>query len=229
MPGDRVPSVPRSALVKEGYPQNLLLSIKITAANEIVLPQEITPDIQAGIEYSLSTLDERERGVIRFRFVDRKKYDEIGKELEISSGRVRQIEMKAFRKLREPRRWNYILYGVEGNLKRRSTQEYQKGYNLGYNTAYKAAEIQQSEPPSAPICTDDIRELPIEALHLSSRSYSCLVRTGYNTVGDILNIDELDICRIRNFGRISSDEVARKLKEIGIENTSWDKFIIEKE
>lgn len=229
MSGDRVQSVPRSTLVKEEYPHNLLLSIKITTANEIVLPQEITPDILAGIEYSLSTLDNRERDIIRFRFLDRKTYDEIGKVFNISNGRARQIEMKAFRKLREPRRWNYILYGVEGNLKRRSAQEYQKGYNLGYNMGYKDAGIRQSEPPSAPLCSEDVKELPLEALHLSSRSYSCLVRAGYCTVGDIFDIDELDICRIRNFGRISSDEVARKLKEIGIENTSWDKFIIEKE
>lgn len=229
MPGGRVPSVQRSTLVKEEYPQNLLLSLKITAANEIEIPQEITSDIRAGIEYSLSTLDERERNVIQLRFVDRKTYDEIGKTFDISNGRARQIEMKAFRKLREPKRWNYIRYGVEGYLERRSTQEYRKGYNLGFNTGYKDAEIHHSEPPSAPRCTEDIKELPLEALHLSSRSYSCLLRAGHKTVGEILKIDELDICRIRNFGRKSSDEVARKLKEIGIENTSWDKFIIEKD
>ena len=229
MPIDRVPSVPRSNLVKEEYPLNLLLSLRITAANELTIPDEITLDINAGIEYSLSTLEERERDVIRLRFMERKTYDEIAKVFEISNGRARQIEMKAFRKLREPRRWNYIFYGVEGNLKRRSKQEYQKGYNLGFKNGYKKAETEQSEPPIAPCCTEGVIALPLEALHLSSRSYSCLVRVGYETVGDIIKIDELDIHRIRNFGCKSANEVALKLKEIGIENTSWDKFILAKE
>lgn len=226
MPGDRVQSVPRSTLIKEEYPQNLLLSLKITTANEIEIPQELTSDIRAGIEYTLSTLDEREREVIRLRFVDRKTYDEIGKVFEISNGRARQIEIKAFRKLREPKRWNYICYGVEGNLKRRCKQEYQKGYNLGFNDGYKKAESDQNKQENLSCCSEDIKSMPLEALNLSKRSLSCMVRVGYKTVGDILKIDESDIYRIRNFGRISSDEVARKLKEIGIENTSWDRFII---
>ena len=223
---DRVPSVSRSTLIKEDYPQNLLLSLKITTANEIELPQELTSDIRAGIEYTLSTLDEREQEVVRLRFIDRKTYDEIGKVFYISNGRVRKIEMKAFRKLREPRSWNYIYYGVDGNLKRRCTQEYQKGYNLGFSDGYKKAESDQNKKDNISCCTEDIKDLPLEALNLSKRSLSCMIRVGYKTVGDILKIDESDIYRIRNFGRISADEVARKLKEIGIENTSWDKFII---
>ena len=229
MPIDRVPSVPRSKFVKEEYPNNLLLSIQITTANEIEVPNEITSDIIAGIEYSLSTLDERERRVLHLRFVDRKKYEEIGDELNVSVVRARQIEMKAFCKLREPKRWNYIRYGVNGNLKSCMEMEYQKGYADGYKAGCKESSTHQEEAPSAPISNDDFRKLGIEILNLTKRSYSCLHRAGYNTIGDILSIDVHGINRIRNFGRISANEVAKKLSELGMENSEWNKFIIKED
>lgn len=45
----------------------------------------------------------------------------------------------------------------------------------------------------------------------------------------ISSIDVHGINRIRNFGRISANEVAKKLSELGMENSEWNKFIIKED
>ena len=105
----------RKILVKEAYPMNLLLSLQKTSASEIALTDKITDDVLSGVEYALSFLNEREYNVLAQRFRERKTYAEIGKSLGISYGRVRQIEMQSFRKLREPTVYYYILNGLSKN------------------------------------------------------------------------------------------------------------------
>lgn len=69
-------------------------------------------DCGVAISNVLETLNERERTVIVKRFgigLDRAEtLDEIGKELGLSRERIRQIEMTALRKLRNPRRANLL-------------------------------------------------------------------------------------------------------------------------
>jgi RNA polymerase sigma factor (sigma-70 family) len=86
-----------------------------------LLPDEVSPSPEEellneaqrkGIERVLSTLDDREADVIKWRFglFDGIEYtlSEIGKKLGISRERVRQIEGDALRKLRHPRRIEYL-------------------------------------------------------------------------------------------------------------------------
>ena len=86
-----------------------------------MLPDEVSPSPEdellseaqrRGIERILSTLDTREADVIKWRFglFDGIEYtlSEIGKKLGISRERVRQIEGDALRKLRHPRRIEYL-------------------------------------------------------------------------------------------------------------------------
>lgn len=69
-------------------------------------------DRNRAIKSVLSTLDEREKEVIVRRFgIDRKNpltLEETGKELNLSRERIRQIEIAALKKLRNPRRSNLL-------------------------------------------------------------------------------------------------------------------------
>lgn len=62
---------------------------------------------------------------------------------------------------------------------------------------------------------EDKLHIAIEDLHMSVRSFNCLMRNGYNTVGDILKLDGNKLIRVRNLGIKSLDEVIEKMKELG--------------
>ena len=61
-----------------------------------------------------------------------------------------------------------------------------------------------------------IREMSIEELDLSVRSYNCLKRAGINSVEDLANKTEEDMLKVRNLGRKSLEEVLKKISDLGI-------------
>ena len=63
---------------------------------------------------------------------------------------------------------------------------------------------------------DDDRDMPIEDLDLSVRSFNCLKRQGVNTVGQLADCSETDLLGIRNFGAKSIEEVKDKLQSKGL-------------
>jgi DNA-directed RNA polymerase subunit alpha len=83
----------------------------------------------------------------------------------------------------------------------------------------KNAEI-MAEPESGP----DVKakDMSIDELELSVRSYNCLKRAGINTVAELTNKTAEDMMKVRNLGRKSLDEVLAKLKELGLELSSGD-------
>ena len=58
-------------------------------------------------------------------------------------------------------------------------------------------------------------EMTIEELDLSVRSFNCLKRAQYNTVGDLITKTEEEMMKVRNLGRKSLDEVVSKLQSLG--------------
>ena len=59
-----------------------------------------------------------------------------------------------------------------------------------------------------------VREMTIEELDLSVRSYNCLKRAAINTVEDLTNKTEEEMMKVRNLGRKSLEEVREKLHEL---------------
>ena len=64
---------------------------------------------------------------------------------------------------------------------------------------------------------EKVREMNIDELELSVRSYNCLKRAGINTVEELCNRTSDDMMKVRNLGRKSLEEVLAKLKELGLE------------
>ena len=60
------------------------------------------------------------------------------------------------------------------------------------------------------------RDVPIEDLNLTQRSYNCLKREGIHTIGELVAHTEQDLLDIRNFGMKSIDEVKEKLQSLGL-------------
>lgn len=59
--------------------------------------------------------------------------------------------------------------------------------------------------------------MPIADLDLSVRSYNCLMRRRVATVGDIMALGTYEeLCRTRNLGRRSAEEICSKLAQFGL-------------
>jgi RNA polymerase nonessential primary-like sigma factor len=119
---DMTPEGVREVLMK--VPRSVSLEMKVgkekdTELLDLLETEEVSPEnhlvyesLQKDMRELLDDLTTREREVIelRYGFLDGKSYSlaDIGRTLELSRERVRQIESKALQKLRQPRRRNQI-------------------------------------------------------------------------------------------------------------------------
>ncbi|BAY27704.1 RpoD family RNA polymerase sigma factor [Calothrix sp. NIES-2100] len=119
---DMTPTQVREVLLR--VPRSVSLETKVgkdkdTELGELLETDSVTPEellmresLQRDLQHLLSDLTSRERDVILMRFglADGHPYSlaEIGRALDLSRERVRQIESKALQKLRQPKRRNLI-------------------------------------------------------------------------------------------------------------------------
>lgn len=198
-------------VISKDYPYNLLIAAR--GLRMLELPPLLTRDVQAGIAYALSTLEETERNALDQKY-------RLGVSL---CDEQQEIERKALKKLTRSCRWDYIRYGIAGCVKKKVEeakrkgfiQGYQEGYTVGmnaYDTFCKAPEI-----PSA-------IDLPIETMPLSSRACNALRRSGCRTVRDVAIQNITTIRRMRNLGEKGIKEVVVALHSYGLTYTEWELF-----
>lgn len=60
----------------------------------------------------------------------------------------------------------------------------------------------------------DFNKLPLDVLNLSCRTYNCLKRAGVDNLGDLLEISDVDLHKIRNLGVKSIKEIILKRNEV---------------
>jgi DNA-directed RNA polymerase subunit alpha len=66
------------------------------------------------------------------------------------------------------------------------------------------------------VVSPEVYQTPIERLELSPRTLNCLKRAQVNRVGEVLDMSDEDLLKIRNFGDKSLTELHEKLIEHGI-------------
>ena len=72
------------------------------------------------------------------------------------------------------------------------------------------------------VVSPEVYQTPIEKLELSPRTLNCLKRAQINRVGEVLEMSNDDLLRIRNFGEKSLVELQEKLAEHGITGPRQD-------
>ena len=209
---------------KNKYPYNLLIAIRGMADREI--PEDLTADHLAGLEYVLSTLEHRERDILLQRYRDGLMRTEIAQSHGIMPERARQIENKACSKLRQLAKWNYIAYGVAGNIKRVATSEYNRGYSVGYSEGYSDGKADGAAGITKTYASDEVLNQPVECLNLSTRARSCLRLAQCKRIGDVVRLTDESISTMRQLGKVSANEIAQALKSLHIEHTAWDRYLL---
>lgn len=206
------------------YPQNLILAV--VQNSDLIPPEKYTDDICAGIRYVISTLGYREQDILRMRYEERKSRSEIGDFFGIGQERVRQIENKTLRALRAPTRWNYMKLGVDGYMRWAKERARGEGYKTGYDQGYNDGYLDGKNGTEKPSVSEELLNHPIESLGLSVRAFNCLRRAQCLRVGDVVRLSAEQIERLRNLGPKSANEIACALRNIGIPNTNWCRYIL---
>jgi DNA-directed RNA polymerase subunit alpha len=78
------------------------------------------------------------------------------------------------------------------------------------NPLMSAAEVESDEHRSK-------LAMPISELELSVRASNCLESARISTVGELIQMTEADLLKVRSFGKTSLREVKRKLADLGLE------------
>ncbi len=78
----------------------------------------------------------------------------------------------------------------------------------------KKAEIMVERPETV---MEKVREMTIEELDMSVRSFNCLKRAGIDTVDDLTRRTEEEMIKVRNLGKKSLEEVIQKLHSLGLD------------
>lgn len=216
--------MPSEPLFQLPYPYNLLTDVK--GSTDLELPGKWTTDVQAGFDYVLSTLPDAEWELLRVHYAEGNSFPETAAILSLSPEQTRELKRKALQKLRIPSRWNYIRYGISGYLKRESEMQYRKGYHAGYSEGCKNAVEGCHSGDTPSYQPEEVMDLPITCLNLSSRAYNCLYRTGYRRIRDIASLNKEQIFAMRNLGRKSADEIAKVLLAHGITQTDWNEYLL---
>jgi DNA-directed RNA polymerase subunit alpha len=68
-----------------------------------------------------------------------------------------------------------------------------------------------------PTISPEALDIPIDNIELSVRAYNCLKNANINTVRDLVQKNEADMLKMKNFGRKSLNEVKEVLNNMGLE------------
>lgn len=203
------------------YPYNLMEMVRDTytaeQGAEVINSFDYTPkNIRAMVSESLS---ERECQVIEQRYRDGMTLEEVAKAHNVTRERIRQIEVKALRKLAHPNR-----------LKKYASVSY-RDWCAEREAHIKAEErldwfLQHGEYRVETESKDVVKAasatIKVEDMGLSVRSYNCLKRAGIDTAEQISAIGYDDALKIRNLGKRSLDEVIQKMHLLGLK-MKWEK------
>ncbi len=179
----------------------------------------------AGVLDALGTLTEREEAIVRQRYQEGLTLEETAQRNGVTRERIRQIEAKAFRKMRHPSRSRRMLVSNLLALIERLDNELSAKKEECRELARTAALLAEDKKPPddkyisrAVLMTKDIM-----MLDLSVRSYNCLHRAGINTVEDLLRLDEDELLKVRNLGRKSAEEIIGVVRRFGFPEWLVDK------
>lgn len=187
------------------YPLNLVLDI-LTGIDEY---KEI---YLKGLEMAIETLTEREQKVIQYRYQYNMTLEEAGKEFDVTRERIRQIEAKALRKLRQPGRKSLMKA-----VSTRDMKELEHKYHVLETECIRLTneiDLIKDGEYFEPIQNITQRQkITINELDLdiSVRAYNCLRRANIMTLGEIADMTESELMKIRNIGKKTVEEIIKIL------------------
>lgn len=184
---------------KQVYPLNLVAAI--LGSYEDAFRFAIADFPKAIEEYD--RLDDVQKKVIDLRFKEAWTLKEVGAEIGVSKERVRQIEAKTLRILRNPCFLSKLRLVNYTGLKDFISRHFEESNKFLNEIAKQIKSI-------------DYDHYYIEQINFSTRTYNCLRRAGILTVKQLSQMSEDDLAHVRNLGKKCVKEIKERMEEIGV-------------
>lgn len=200
----------------EDYPYNLLERVFEKDSRK---PEEWPEDAEGSVAYVLYQLPERERVYMEQFYKENRTMDEIGEAFGVTHERVRQIIVRAERRLRTPRLARFLTLGVQGVISSAFDAQCGERYRelLGRVEQSVMETVKQTETTITPMAKAEILKQPLTALNLSIRPHNRLVAKGCETVGDVMSMSYGDFNGIEHMGAVSRKQVIDALERLGLD------------
>lgn len=175
---------------------NIGIITSYNSTEEYEAREEFTPERISTVRDAITaTLTPREGEILILRFGLSGNpplgLDECGNQFYVTRERIRQIEAKTLRKLHHPSRARMV----------------RKFFPEFPDLAPKPTEYHSDNP---------VDKITIEDLDLSIRAYNCLKRANIDYLGQLRQLSQSDLRKIRNLGDRPATEVLGKLAMLGI-------------
>ena len=195
-----IPNVILAKKAKKTYPYNLLA--QMFGPEGVTTDFSVTKALISDLDQLLDKyLTEPEAYVLRLRYINELKLEDIANLREVTRERIRQIEAKALRRLR------HVVYTQSLSLSKQISNKNNKIKSLD-------SQIQKIRENMDGIIPDPA-DKPIEELPLSVREFNGLKRSGINNVHDILEaINNIKIMSIRQLGPGSINNIINVLQKM---------------
>lgn len=155
-------------------------------------------------------LTERELAVVRMRWEQGLTLREIGDSFNVTPERVRQIGVKALRKLRDVCRFGGVMTVAPAYTVQAQASEIAHLRGL----LSRITKVANKEFAGWSRASHLSKYTPIEAVDFSVRTFGCLKRANLNTLCDVVDcIESKGLGGIRNLGLNSALEVGAKLEK----------------
>lgn len=231
-------------VVVDEYPSNLLNELGINQDEDYY--KIVLPYFETNFTKIKTCLSEREIYFVESYYKDLKTLEEIGKSANITRDRVRQLIVRALRKISIHKNIFYEIeekmYLLDQETENKLIEEAREKINketaiqivkeLIENDDEEVINELSSLIKNKPIKLKDNRiinkrlaDLTIDELDFCVRTRNCLIRAGYETYKDIPFDDIERLMKIKNLGRKSLREIYLKKDELEGTKNSYEKAL----
>lgn len=176
----------------------------------------------------ISEFTEKEQKVLHMRFCDGMNYAAVGKAINVSRERSRQIEFSAFQKLKTPvcmKRWMKVDPVIADRLIAERSRLAAENHRLRHSVGILLGRAKDFDGVTETVnaiadgsgkLVEDITLDEMMGMGLSVRSYNCLARAGVKCMGDLKQYDFNKLMGIRNLGKGSALEIMMMMEKHGL-------------
>lgn len=201
------------------WPYNLIQQVQVETDDPL---EHICSEAELLLAMCMSNMTEREKDIVMRRYYHQKTLKEVGEEIGVKQERVRQIEAKGVRKMRNPHCEYIMLHGIKEYINKRVNEKADamvKTMKEELENEYrvKMANAVIADNQSRRDIVAKLLSTSVEEMDLTVRSYNCLKRAGVNSVGELIKMFPTyeRLYTIRNLGRKSLEEVVEKVQGYG--------------